>query len=175
MLGRKKSSIDDTLNNNFKTEIDSLPNDFAEMFSTQTANIIHYCDIETSINTNIRIENTIFINFTNVIEINQILKSLGERKSAGIDGVRAIDIKNHSDVFAPILCRLINLSIAYAKIPTLMKTAIIKPIYKGGVKNQLNNYRPISILSVLEKCLEGVLVRRLQTFIEKHALIHKSQ
>lgn len=56
-----------------------------------------------------------------------------------------------------------------------MKTAVVRPIYKGGVSNRLSNYRPISILPVVEKCLEGVISARLQSFIDKHSLINKSQ
>lgn len=41
ILGRKKSSIDETIMNNFKTGFNSLSNDFAEFFSSQTSNIIH--------------------------------------------------------------------------------------------------------------------------------------
>lgn len=175
ILGRKKSSIDDTITKNFKIEFKSLANEFGEFFSSQTANIIHQCDLKTSIHTNIHTENTIFTYTTNDSEVNTIINALGVHKSPGIDGIRSVDIKNNADLFAPILCKIINLSLTDAKIPKHLKTAVVRPIYKSGLKNQLTNYRPISILPVLEKCLEGVVVNRLQSFIEKHSLINKSQ
>lgn len=70
--------------------------------------------------------------------------------------IRAKDIKNNCDILTPIITCLVNNSMNEATIPSLFKTSLIRPIYKNGRKNDLNNYRPISILPVLEKVLEEV-------------------
>ena len=47
------------------------------------------------------------------------------------------------------------------------KTAYIIPIYKKGSHDDVNNYRPISLLSVFSKLLEKILKLRLVKFIKK--------
>ena len=56
-----------------------------------------------------------------------------------------------------------------------MKIALVKSIYKSGKKSEINNYRPISMLPIVEKIYEEVIVRRLNSFIKKHKLIHNQQ
>lgn len=56
-----------------------------------------------------------------------------------------------------------------------MKTSVIRPIYKSGHKDDVNSYRPIAILSVIEKILEEVIVKRLNTFLNKFKIINPNQ
>ena len=56
-----------------------------------------------------------------------------------------------------------------------MKTAVARPIYKSGNKNEINNYRPISIMPSIEKVFEEILVNRLTSFIEKYKIIDRRQ
>ena len=42
-----------------------------------------------------------------------------------------------------------------------MKIAKVIPIYKAGVKTDVNNYRPISVLPCLSKVFENLLLKRL--------------
>jgi hypothetical protein len=56
-----------------------------------------------------------------------------------------------------------------------MKEAKIVPIYKDGIKKDPSNYRPISILSVFAKILEGFTCEALTKFLEKHNIIYPHQ
>ena len=49
-----------------------------------------------------------------------------------------------------ILADLINLSITCGKFPDLLKYATIVPIYKKGNHQDIENYRPIALLSVFQ-------------------------
>lgn len=60
-------------------------------------------------------------------------------------------------------------------MPNRLKTSIIRQIYKTGCKIDYNNYRPIVILSVVEKILEEIVVKRLRAFLEKYNIIHPNQ
>ena len=42
-------------------------------------------------------------------------------------------------------------------MPHAWKTAHITPVYKSGTKNDVTNYRPISLLSTLSKVLERLV------------------
>ena len=68
----------------------------------------------------------------------------------------------------PSLTKLFNLSIQNCSFPELWKYARIVPIPKKGDLSLPENYRPISILSLLSKLLERYIYR----IISNHLLIH---
>ncbi|XP_065679809.1 uncharacterized protein LOC136094127 [Hydra vulgaris] len=93
----------------------------------------------------------------NFNELNQdeleIAKKSLKIKSPGIDD---ISCKVVIDVFEEIrnpIYQIFNSSVTTGIVPDLLKTSKIIPIYKSGEANSLNNYRPISILSVFAKLL----------------------
>ncbi|CAG9137934.1 unnamed protein product [Plutella xylostella] len=53
--------------------------------------------------------------------------------------------------------------------------ANVCPIYKSGDKNDVTNYRPISLLTSLSKILEKVVNNQLLKFLEKESLLHDHQ
>jgi retron-type reverse transcriptase len=48
-------------------------------------------------------------------------------------------------------------------------------VHKGGSKTDLNNYRPISILTLFSKLFEKVFYNRLINFINKNSLLSPNQ
>ena len=56
-----------------------------------------------------------------------------------------------------------------------MKIAEVIPIFKKGDCKQASNYRPISILSQLDKILEKLIYSRIINFIEKNDLLSENQ
>ena len=48
--------------------------------------------------------------------------------------------------------------------PDKLKIARVIPFHKGGSNSELQNYRPISILSTFNKILETIIKQRLITF-----------
>ena len=59
--------------------------------------------------------------------------------------------------------------------PDCLKTARIIPIHKKGDRNDLNNYRPISILPVFSKIFEKGLHTQLYSYFEKNNLFSNFQ
>lgn len=100
---------------------------------------------------------------------------LKHKKSAGSDGIRPIDLKNNAEIMAPVITKLINLIINTAIIPETLKIAYVRPIYKSGEKSNYNNYRPIAILSVIEKVMEEVVCRRITEYTSKYKIINTNQ
>ena len=56
-----------------------------------------------------------------------------------------------------------------------MKIAKVIPILKSGDMNDLNNYRPISLLPSFSKIFEKVIAKRMINFFNKLDLIFLSQ
>ena len=60
-------------------------------------------------------------------------------------------------------------------IPLDWKIARISPLFKEGNRNQVTNYRPISVLPILGKLLERVVHDQLYKYFTDNNLIHSSQ
>jgi hypothetical protein len=58
---------------------------------------------------------------------------------------------------------------------TQMKTAKIVPIFKSGDPTEINNYRPISLLSSFGKMLEKIVANKLTFFLEINSILSKYQ
>ena len=56
-----------------------------------------------------------------------------------------------------------------------MKITIIKPLYKTNDKQQIFNYRPMSLLPQISKIFEKIIFNRLSKYIFKHNIINKNQ
>ena len=72
-----------------------------------------------------------------------------------------------------VLCRLYNSVMKLEVIPESWKRGIIVPIHKGhnNSKSALENYRPVTLLSVILKLFEKVLHNRITLFLSKSNII----
>ena len=71
------------------------------------------------------------------------------------------------------LSHLLNLSFKSGYIPTCLKTAVIKPIYKKDGSDKFTNYRPISLLSSFSKLLEKVAANQIMKYLNKFKLLYE--
>ena len=55
------------------------------------------------------------------------------------------------------------------------KLAKVVPIHKDGSTKEINNNRPISLLSIFSKIMEKIVAVRLNSFIELHSIIFPNQ
>jgi hypothetical protein len=61
------------------------------------------------------------------------------------------------------------------EVPSSFKIAKIIPVHKGGSQSCLNNYRPISLLSIFNKLLEKLMYNRLIDFLDKRNMLYEKQ
>ena len=59
--------------------------------------------------------------------------------------------------------------------PSVLKTAKVVPVFKKDSKLDYSNYRPISLLSNVEKILEKLMYKRLYTFLNSNNIIYNLQ
>ena len=84
-----------------------------------------------------------------------------------------IPLKIFKCIFPAILeplTHIVNLSLKTGQIPELCKYAQVTPISKGGDTSDMNDYRPISILPVITKCIEFFVNDQLTRYFEENNL-----
>ena len=67
------------------------------------------------------------------------------------------------------------MSLVNGKFPEIFKAAKVHPIFKKGEKQNIENYRPISLLSVFSKILEKVMYNRLVSFLNSNNILSNCQ
>ena len=73
------------------------------------------------------------------------------------------------------LAHIYNASFDSGVFPNAWKTVKVIPLNKKGDKHDMNNDRPISIISVFAKMLERVMYNRLISFFHKNNIFTEAQ
>ena len=76
------------------------------------------------------------------------LKRLKCKKATGPDNPPPGFLKDVAIIIAKPLAHITNLSIATGIVPSGFKIGLITPVYNRGLKNDMGNYRPITVLLV---------------------------
>jgi Reverse transcriptase (RNA-dependent DNA polymerase) len=75
----------------------------------------------------------------------------------------------------PFLVDIFNLSIQEGKLPEDWKEAIVVPIYKGGERCKIQQYRPVSLTSCICKIMERVIQNRMKQIIDTNGGLNDAQ
>ena len=97
------------------------------------------------------------------------------KKAAGIDTIVSELLKNLDEPTLNIIVNILNKMFDLGEFPEEQAVGIIVILFKGGEKNDLNNYYGITLSSVIGKLLVGILSKRLTKFVEKHKMVHENQ
>ena len=103
------------------------------------------------------------------------LALLDVNKSAGPDGLHPCLLHECRTEIVYPLSKLIRLSLDSSKLPAEWKVAYITPIHKKGRKDSVENYRPISITSVVVKLLEHIVNKPVIEHLDRNHLLNSSQ
>ena len=118
---------------------------------------------------------TIELTETNEVEVFKIIMSLSGKKSCGDDNIRPDHLKHCVHSIREPVTHILNASIRTGIVPDKLKIAKVIPVYKKDERSDPSNYRPISLLSILDKILEKIICKRLVDFLEKHRILYKFQ
>ena len=72
-------------------------------------------------------------------------------------------VKLSEKIISSYLSKLYKNSVEYGVFPESLKYAEV-PFYKNGKKNDVNNYRPISLLSHFSKTFQSLVCERLNSY-----------
>ena len=103
---------------------------------------------------------------TNNEEIYKIIKSLNSNKSCGPNSIPTKVLHLLQDQISNHLATICNLSFSTGVFPAILKTAEVIPIHKKNSKLEVSNYRPISLLSNIDKFFEKLMKIRLIELLE---------
>jgi predicted nucleic acid-binding protein len=122
----------------------------------------------------LKYENIIFQN-TTTGEIETIIKSLPLKGSSGYDEVSTRILQISGTFISSPLCNIINKSLSSGIFPDRLKYLIVIPVHKKGDKNNVSNYRPISLLTAFPKIFEKVIYKRVTDHFLTNNILTKSQ
>ena len=115
------------------------------------------------------------IPLTYQIFVNNFLSNLNVNKATGLDNIGPQILKMSANVITPSILFIVNKSISFNQFPTTWKEAKVKPLFKSGSKDDINNYRPISILPTISKLIEKWVEKQFSQYLNDFQLLHKSQ
>ena len=109
-------------------------------------------------------------------EIKEIIKKLKNNKACGVDNIVNEYLKCCPDEVICLIVDLFNLVLKTGIVPTDWCIGLIQPLYKNkGSANDPNNYRGITLLSVIGKLFTSCLNHRLGLYAENVGLLGEEQ
>ena len=108
-------------------------------------------------------------------EVLKLLEKLKVNKATGLDNLPSKFLKLVANILAPSLTFMFNQSISTGIVPTEWKLARVTPIFKKGARQDVNNYRPISIIPVVAKIFERTLYNQLYEYLNVNDLLANCQ
>jgi hypothetical protein len=101
-------------------------------------------------------------------DANEIMKIIDELKSDSVPGHDAIPCKFFKyckSIISKEISIIINKCLKDGTYPEILKIGKVTPIFKSGNKSDPANYRPITVLPILSKIFEKVILTRLSSFL----------
>ena len=103
------------------------------------------------------------------------IKKMKDNKSPGVNGIPPKLLKEIIEQISTPLAKVFNLSLEEGIVPSEWKEANITLLFNNGLRNKPENYRPLSLTSVVCKLLETLIRDHMVEFLVKHKLINTSQ
>ena len=187
---KKKLNIDETLKKNFpKVKIMDLANKFNNSLAQQVpllkkkhqdkSESIKQGEVGAKVGRTKKTGNenkkTMCVFNPTIEEICKIIKESKTSGATGIDGFYMKHLKKCNFNTSIMITKLINKIIDTEEWPDRLKIQVLRPIYKKGKKNDCCNYRPISLLPVIDKIIEKFFVNKITDFLNKYNLLLKNQ
>ena len=101
--------------------------------------------------------------------------NMNMNKSSGPDGIQARILQELVSHIALPITVILKQSAKDGKIPKDWKQANVIPIYKKGSKNIAENYRPVSLTSLVCKLMEKFIKESIMGHLVSENLLSKKQ
>ena len=109
-------------------------------------------------------------------EVKTAIKGLKRNKAPGFDNITAECFHYAGEKFIKCLVKLFNILCVTEYIPCQFKKGVIVPIPKGDKdKSCKDNYRGITLLTVISKVYEKCIIKRVENWATMHNMINFQQ
>jgi len=116
------------------------------------------------------------VKHTSPREIKQFILKLKDKKSPGYDLITNKMLKFLPEKSIMLLTHLYNSMLRLSYFPLIWKFSTIILIHKPNKpKNEASSYRPISLLPVLAKLFEKILLHRIRSFTQTQKIVPDTQ
>jgi hypothetical protein len=113
--------------------------------------------------------------YASTYEIEKIIKSLKTKSTCGYDEISNRIIKLTAPfITSPLTC-ICNAILKTGVFPDRLKYAIVKQILKKGSKQEISNYKTISLLTYFSKIIEKLIYARLRAHIYMNNILAQEQ
>lgn len=163
------TSVTDSFAENPTTVAESFKAHFARSFDKAGQYNEHVCTLKKTMSA------SAFLPRLSEHDLRRILFSFRRNKPPGLDGLSVHMLQRNFEALAGILLFMLNGFLDSTSVPDRLKIAIVRPLHKGGRKDVIENYRPISILPILSQVLEKFLLEVMVSFIDKFAILSPHQ
>ena len=100
-----------------------------------------------------------------------VITNLDSSKASGPDCIPVVVLKNCEPKLSYILAKLFNKCLKESCFPDCWKVSLVVPVVKNvGERSTAENYRPVSLLSVVSKVFEKLVNNRIVDHLEKCGL-----
>ena len=103
--------------------------------------------------------------------IEKAMKKLIKSKATGILNIPNKILKDSCQVIAHFLTDIFNFSITSNIFPDDLKVGKVFPVHKSGERDDLNNYRPITVLPTIARVFERLLYDQMYTYHAENKLL----
>ena len=181
-LKSKKSSSPSciSVNNNIMYNEKDMANSFNEFFTSVAGKLKSKIFRDEKIDFNKYLVNScnqsFFISPTSSEEVINVINKLNPSKTSGPNSIHHKILLLIHQTFSSTLARLINLSFKNGIYFERLKISQVLPIYKNSDNPMdMNSYRPISLLSNINKIVEKIMHNRMTSFLDKQNIIYAKQ
>ena len=108
-------------------------------------------------------------------DIKYAIQNLNSKTSKTPDDIPSIFIKKVGPSLIDMLRQLFQESLNTGTLPKQWQTALVTPIHKKGSKEDVLNYRPVSLTSAICRLLETIIKVHILEHLYKNNLISTSQ
>ncbi|KGL84716.1 RNA-directed DNA polymerase from mobile element jockey, partial [Tinamus guttatus] len=98
--------------------------------------------------------------------VREHLRKLDTHKSMDPDGMNPRVLRELADVIAKSLSIIFERSWRMGEVPEDWKKANVTPVFKKGKKEDPDNYRPVSLISVPRKVMERLILAVVSRHME---------
>ena len=95
-----------------------------------------------------------------------VTKVVKDIKAQGPDEIRPRLLTECQSSFVKLLTPIYKKSLDYGILPEQWKQANVTPVFKSGKKDKVENYRPISVTSLIYRVMETVIRNAIINYLD---------